>query len=195
MSPRDERNPWTEVRQGLYVAMDDVDAHCERARAAGARIAREPETTNYGSRDYSAWDPAGYLWGFGTYRMGVEGGEPSVFRELHYSDAGAISWLGDAFGFQQTAQVTGPDGAIVHAEMRRASGTIMLGIGGNRASDSKQAVSVLVSDPDAHHARSTVAGGRVVMAPHTTPYGARAYWTRDPEGFLWGFSTYRPEGT
>jgi uncharacterized glyoxalase superfamily protein PhnB len=32
----------------------------------------------------------------------------------------------------------------------------------------------------------------VVLPLATTHYGARHYWVRDPEGFLWGFSTYKP---
>lgn len=53
---------------GMYVVVDDVDAHCEHARAAGAEIVREPEDQDYGSRDYSARDPEGHVWSFGTYR-------------------------------------------------------------------------------------------------------------------------------
>ena len=53
---------------GMYVVVDDVDAHCERARAAGAEIVREPADQHYGSRDYVARDPEGFLWSFGTYR-------------------------------------------------------------------------------------------------------------------------------
>jgi uncharacterized glyoxalase superfamily protein PhnB len=53
---------------GMYVVVDDVDAHCERARAAGAEIVREPADQHYGSRDYVARDPEGFSWSFGTYR-------------------------------------------------------------------------------------------------------------------------------
>jgi uncharacterized glyoxalase superfamily protein PhnB len=59
------------IKQGLYVAIDDVDAHCNRAKAAGARVLRGPEDTEYGSREYSAIDPGGYYWSFGTYRPEV----------------------------------------------------------------------------------------------------------------------------
>jgi uncharacterized glyoxalase superfamily protein PhnB len=52
----------------LYVAIEDVDAHCERARAAGADIVREPNDTDYGSREYSARDLEGNVWSFGTYQ-------------------------------------------------------------------------------------------------------------------------------
>ena len=59
-------------RGSLYVAVDDADAHCARARRAGARIDRELHDTDYGSRDYAALDPAGNRWHFGTYRPAVE---------------------------------------------------------------------------------------------------------------------------
>jgi uncharacterized glyoxalase superfamily protein PhnB len=44
---------------------DDVDAHCERVRAAGAVIVREPADQFYGDRVYSAMDPQGHVWTFG----------------------------------------------------------------------------------------------------------------------------------
>ena len=52
----------------LYVVIDDPDAHYAQAKAAGAEIIRELEDQDYGSRDYSARDPEGNLWSFGTYR-------------------------------------------------------------------------------------------------------------------------------
>jgi uncharacterized glyoxalase superfamily protein PhnB len=62
----------------VYVAVDDPDAHCERARAAGAEIVVELHDTDYGSRDYAARDPEGNTWNFGTYRPAVDGQEPEV---------------------------------------------------------------------------------------------------------------------
>ena len=44
---------------------EGIDAHCERARAAGARIEKEPETQFYGDRTYRAVDPEGHMWTFG----------------------------------------------------------------------------------------------------------------------------------
>ena len=41
---------------------DDVDAHCDRARAAGAIIDVEPETQFYGDRTYRCRDPEGHIW-------------------------------------------------------------------------------------------------------------------------------------
>jgi uncharacterized glyoxalase superfamily protein PhnB len=56
------------IKQGIYVNIQDIDAHYQRARAAGADITREIENTEYGSREYSCRDVGGYYWSFGTYR-------------------------------------------------------------------------------------------------------------------------------
>jgi uncharacterized glyoxalase superfamily protein PhnB len=52
----------------VYIVVDDPDAHYERAKAAGVKIRRELRDEDYGSRGYSAEDPDGNLWSFGTYR-------------------------------------------------------------------------------------------------------------------------------
>ena len=60
------------VTQSIYIVVEDADAHYERAVEAGAEIVRELEDTPYGSRDYSARDPEGHIWNFGTYRPAIE---------------------------------------------------------------------------------------------------------------------------
>jgi len=52
---------------GLYVIVQDTDAHYTRAKKAGARILIEIADQPYGSRDYTCADPEGYVWSFGTY--------------------------------------------------------------------------------------------------------------------------------
>jgi uncharacterized glyoxalase superfamily protein PhnB len=52
----------------VYIVIDDPDAHYERARTAGVKIRRELRDEDYGSRGYTAEDPEGNLWSFGTYR-------------------------------------------------------------------------------------------------------------------------------
>jgi uncharacterized glyoxalase superfamily protein PhnB len=52
----------------VYVVVADPDAHHERALAAGAEIVRALDDTDYGSREYTARDPEGHLWSFGTYQ-------------------------------------------------------------------------------------------------------------------------------
>ncbi len=49
---------------GIYVLVDDVDSHHERAQAAGAEIREEPTDQEYGERRYTARDPEGHYWFF-----------------------------------------------------------------------------------------------------------------------------------
>ena len=50
----------------MYVALNDVDAHCARAQAAGAEIVETLADTDYGSREFSVRDVEGNR-SFGTY--------------------------------------------------------------------------------------------------------------------------------
>jgi uncharacterized glyoxalase superfamily protein PhnB len=56
-------NPW--VIDGVYVEVDDLDAHHAQAVAAGARILRSPEDPGIGLRIYTAEDLEGHRWMFG----------------------------------------------------------------------------------------------------------------------------------
>ena len=52
--------------QSVHVDLtEDIDAHCERARAAGAEIIAEPADQFYGDRTYRARDLEGHIWTFG----------------------------------------------------------------------------------------------------------------------------------
>ena len=48
----------------VTIRVEDVDAHCRRAKDHGARITQEPATHMYGERQYNAEDPAGHAWTF-----------------------------------------------------------------------------------------------------------------------------------
>jgi uncharacterized glyoxalase superfamily protein PhnB len=52
--------------QSIHVHLSSgIDQHCERARAAGAKILQEPQDQFYGDRTYRALDPEGHMWTFG----------------------------------------------------------------------------------------------------------------------------------
>jgi uncharacterized glyoxalase superfamily protein PhnB len=53
-----------EATHQVVVRVEDADAQCERARAHGARILAEPQTYEYGERQFTAEDPAGHQWVF-----------------------------------------------------------------------------------------------------------------------------------
>ena len=48
----------------VMVRVEDADAHCARARVAGATIVAEPADNPYGERQYTAIDPVGHTWTF-----------------------------------------------------------------------------------------------------------------------------------
>lgn len=55
--------------QALFLYVDDADAHCARARAAGANVTREPSDQDHGpeywaDRGYQVVDPEGHRWWF-----------------------------------------------------------------------------------------------------------------------------------
>lgn len=64
--------------QSLTVFLEDVEAHCDRAKSVGAQIVEEPHETAYGEFQYAAVDVEGHLWLFSRHA-----------RDLNPSDWGA----------------------------------------------------------------------------------------------------------
>lgn len=74
--------------QQLMVYVDDVEAHCKRAREQGAKIYQELSVTDYGSeywsdRAYGAEDIEGHRWWF-TER--IETGNPAWSKVRNKKD-------------------------------------------------------------------------------------------------------------
>jgi uncharacterized glyoxalase superfamily protein PhnB len=199
----------------VYIAVGDVNAIYERAKDAGAAMVRELADTDYGSRDFSAHDPDGYLWNFGTYRPQINDGsgataEAVVYDALRYErPRTAMRWLADAFGFEEHSVIAGNgDEDVPHALMRFGNSLLM--ISGTRQNDPlkmlpphlasqphlggvhTQEIHVVTTDPDAHCERARKADAAILEPPSDTWCGARGYVARDPEGYVWNFSTYRP---
>jgi uncharacterized glyoxalase superfamily protein PhnB len=188
--------PWARVRQGLYVRVSDPDAVHDRALAAGAQIVCPLTDQAYGSRDFTLRDPGGHLWAFGTYDTGATATAPALWPELQCPDApGALSWFERALGLAATLQVPDDKGALMHAELRFGATVVMLGpaSAGHAWGDTRQVTGLRVDDPDAHFAVAKGAGATILREPQTTPYGARFYAARDPEGFLWWVTNYTPK--
>jgi len=63
-----EPGPFDTGRACIYVALDDPDAHHDKAVDGGAKVVMELTDQDYGSREYGVEDPDGNVWVFGTYR-------------------------------------------------------------------------------------------------------------------------------
>ena len=61
--------------QSLTVFVDDVDAHFQRAKAAGAKIVEEVHETVYGELQYAAEDFEGHHWLFSRHARDLDPGE------------------------------------------------------------------------------------------------------------------------
>ncbi len=70
----------------IHLMVDDVDAHCAAARAAGAVITMEPADQFYGDRTYRARDPEGHNWTFGQRirEVSVEEMEAATNLKVEY---------------------------------------------------------------------------------------------------------------
>jgi uncharacterized glyoxalase superfamily protein PhnB len=73
-STRDDEERWITpeeaggVTMSIYVVVDDLDGHHAAALAAGAEIIDPPhDNQGYPGRGYSARDPEGHVWSFGSY--------------------------------------------------------------------------------------------------------------------------------
>lgn len=125
----------------------------------------------------------------------------NLFPSLTYADApAAIEWLCRAFGFTRRLVVPGPEGGVMHSELSLGPGVVMVSSpkpaqgrvapepGGGRS----HALSLHITDPDAHHARAMAAGARILRELEDEEYGGRGYMVADPEGHIWYFGSYRP---
>jgi uncharacterized glyoxalase superfamily protein PhnB len=136
-------------------------------------------------------------------------GWPRISSGVYYRDASKmIDWLCDAFGFDVRLKVEGDNGRIEHSELTFGDGVIMVGqetsgpnvrFGVERLSPlsvhgaNTQGLMVYVDDVDAHCAKATAAGAKIVDAPALHDYGEdywadRSYGAADPEGHLWWFT-------
>ncbi|HEY7933590.1 MAG TPA: VOC family protein [Solirubrobacteraceae bacterium] len=121
-----------------------------------------------------------------------------VWPTLRYRDAvKAISFLIDAFGFQQTAlHRSGEEGSIAHAELRwPGGGGIMLGsVRGDSSIAELQpgcgSIYIVTDQPDRIYESALKAGATVVREIREEEYGSRGFTVRDPEGVHWSFGTY-----
>ncbi|OSQ47382.1 VOC family protein [Thalassospira alkalitolerans] len=55
------------VTQSIYIIVPDADLHYAHAIAASTEIVMPLEAQNHGGKAYSARDPEGHIWSFGTY--------------------------------------------------------------------------------------------------------------------------------
>ena len=119
---------------------------------------------------------------------------PSIVPYFSYVDAkAAMEFLEAAFGLERVHSFDGPDGRMMHGEMRHGNSVIMMGSVDAAPAVQSPGVYLVVADVDAHFARAKAGGAEIVYPPEDTEFGTRRYRARDPEGHEWSFGTYQPQ--
>ncbi|MGK5632882.1 VOC family protein [Streptomyces sp. URMC 123] len=111
--------------------------------------------------------------------------------------ANAIDFYTRAFGAEELFRLDGPDGRIVHAEVRIQGSTIMLGDAEGPLFSAPTAIGgttvglhVFVEDVDALAQRATAAGAELLQPPADQFHGDRTTMLKDPYGHVWVFLTH-----
>jgi PhnB protein len=137
----------------------------------------------------------------------VPAGHHTVTPQLTMDNtAKAIDWYKKALGAEEVARAVGPDGKIMHAEIRIGDSLIMLNdtmgphAKGPRAfGGSPAALWLYVPDCDALFNRAVAAGGRLPDNPMAKMadqfWGDRAGSIVDPEGYTWTIATHKEDLT
>jgi len=137
-------------------------------------------------------------------KKAVPEGHHTVTPQLILDKAAqAIEWYKKAFGAEEVARATGPDGKILHAEVRIGNSLVMLndammGAKGPRAlGGSPMSLWVYVEDSDALFNRAVGAGAKVAAGPMGAMadqfWGDRCGTVTDPEGYSWTIATRKED--
>ena len=135
----------------------------------------------------------------------VPAGHHTVTPQLTMNNAvQALDWYKKALGAEEVARAAGPDGKILHAEIRIGDSLIMLNdamgakgpgaFGGSPAS-----LWIYVEDCDALFKRAVAAGAKVAEGPMGKMadqfWGDRAGSFSDPQGYTWTIATRKEDLT
>ncbi len=131
--------------------------------------------------------------------LAVPKGYTAVTAHLVCKGAGeAMDFYAQAFGARDKGRMTGPNGIVVHGEMRIGDAVLMFGeempemgahsplaIGGSPVT-----LMLYVKDVDAAFARATAAGCTTKMPPTNMFWGDRYCRVSDPFGHQWAIATH-----
>jgi PhnB protein len=112
--------------------------------------------------------------------------------------AAAIDFYKRAFGATELLRMPGPNGKIMHAEVRIGDSPVMLaeempemGMGGPQSlGGTTVSLMIYVSDVDNQFNQAVAAGGRVTRPLQNQFYGDRSGTLTDPFGHTWTIATH-----
>jgi PhnB protein len=136
----------------------------------------------------------------------VPAGYHSVTPQLTLDNAAeAIDWYKKALGAEELSRAVGPDGKIMHADLRIGNSHIMVNdamMGAKTAKEfggSPASFWIYVDDCDALFNRAVGAGGKVASGPmgkmQDQFWGDRTGTLTDPQGYTWTIATHKEDLT
>ncbi len=181
----------------LHIYVEDVDAVCAMALAAGATSIDAPRDQEYDERSASVMDPAGNIWYIATH-IPKERGESYIAKGLNNVNVymhplraePVITFLKRAFGATELAKYASPDGVVHHAEIRVGDSVVEMGEAHGKYSPMPTMFYMYVPDCDAAYRRALTAGATSVSEPVDQPYGDRSGTVKDAFGNTWYISTH-----
>lgn len=135
-------------------------------------------------------------------KTAVPAGYHTITPQLTLDDAPrGIDWYKKALGAEEVSRAVGPDGKIMHAELRigdsrfMVNDAVMGGKGPKAIGGSPASLWVYVEDCDSLFNRATAAGGQVRMAMADQFWGDRCGTFADPQGYSWTIATHKEDLT
>jgi PhnB protein len=117
--------------------------------------------------------------------------------------AQAIDWYKKALGAEEVSRAVGPDGKIMHAELRIGDSRIMVndammgGKGPRALGGSPASLWIYVENSDALFGRAVAAGAQVMPGPMGSMqdqfWGDRSGTLTDPHGYTWTIATRKED--
>jgi PhnB protein len=185
--------PATLHPNALHVYVEDADAVCQRALAAGATLIDELRDQEYGERSASVKDAAGNFWYIATHKGDnyVPKGLNNVNPYLHPLRAEPlIAFLKRAFGAEEVAKYASPDGVVHHAQIRVGDSMLEMGEAHGKYEPMPAMFYLYVPDCDAVYQRALAAGAKSIHELTDHPYGDRSGAVTDPFGNTWYIATH-----
>jgi PhnB protein len=131
----------------------------------------------------------------------VPDGYHTITPQLTLDDAaGTIEWYKKALGAEELGRSPGPDGRIMHAEIRIGDSRVMvndvmMGKGPRELGGSPASLWLFVEDSDALFNRAVGAGAKISMPIADQFWGDRAGAIVDPAGYTWWIATRKEDFT
>jgi PhnB protein len=101
-----------------------------------------------------------------------------------------IKFLTQAFDAKETYRLPGPNGEVVHAEVKIGDSMVMVGEATDQWKPMPATIALYVEDTDAWYKRALQAGATSVREPSDQFYGDRSAGVKDSAGNQWWIHTH-----